>query len=191
MSDPTTGSMTTPPRAEAPAMAAGVAPADAGLPETQQEKPRGLLGDAALVAAHATLRDRESVDALADDVRIAEAVLRVRSTNAAVVAKQATTQRPMHARGVRRPHRLVAVVEQVTEDEHAVAEVRLVVAEVRAETLAEGAHPRTRVDLHETNGTRVGLRGGLELPVLDEHHAEDERRRDAPPVGFADGKRRE
>ncbi|GAB2924855.1 ABC transporter permease [Micromonospora polyrhachis] len=47
MSDPTIGSAVTTPPAEAPTVAGGTAPPDAGLPaNAKQAKPRGLLGDA-------------------------------------------------------------------------------------------------------------------------------------------------
>ena len=47
MSDPTIGSVATTPPAEAPTVAGGTAPPDAGKPASdKQAKPRGLLGDA-------------------------------------------------------------------------------------------------------------------------------------------------
>src|SRR5690349_18951314 len=93
--------------------------------------------DAALVTAPAALRDGERVDARANDLGIAEAVLRVRAAHASVVTQQAAAKRPMHVGGIRRRVVVVAVVQQMTENEDAVAEVRLVVAQVRAEALAE------------------------------------------------------
>jgi oligopeptide transport system permease protein len=46
MSDPTSGSLVTTPPHEQPGVVADTAPADAGLPRSKKDKPRGLLGDA-------------------------------------------------------------------------------------------------------------------------------------------------
>src|SRR4030095_9432922 len=93
--------------------------------------------DASLVAAPTALRDRERVDARPHDLRITETIPRVRAANASVVSEQTASQRAVHVRRIGGDGIVIAVVQQMTENEHAVLKVRLVVAQVRAEALAE------------------------------------------------------
>src|SRR4030095_12766633 len=55
------------------------------------------------------------------------------------------------------------------------------------EELSERAHPRARVDLHQPDRTCIGLRGRLEVAVLDHQDAADERRWNAAAIRFAHG----